>query len=262
MIALNELLNQREKYEETYKAMGLKENLNSIVELESKRKKLQLKAEELRAKNNRDCANIAKLRKGNLDTTSAMHDILETEKEIKSLQKDLSFMEKCINSKLKKLHNLPDSLNELNLQIDTKGNKSNFTEFTSLLKSFMNSYNSLHTTTGYVKKLKMRVFDESELPICVFSRNGILILVPDYDLDKTLKKLFNYFNENAMNVVQLSFKNLKKSSTAEYLIQFNEKQIIKLELKREFYTRQYKLKYKNKSLDMTKFVNQIDIMYL
>lgn len=262
MIALNELIEKKNEFEKAYEAIGINENLNPIIELENKRKTIQLEVEKLRADCNKKCSKMAKIREKNEDTKPLLDEICELEKAIKKLEKDLSFYEKRINQKLNRLHNLPDNLNSLNLQIETEHNHSNFTEFASFLKSFMQSSFSLKSLNGYIKKFKNRVFEENELPKCIFLRNGILLLIPDTEIDKTMDNLLNYCSKNAMNIISLSVKNLKKSSSAEYQVQLNSHRHIKIRLKREFYTRKYKIKYKNKSLDMNRFVNQINIKYL
>ena len=262
MIALNDLIDNIERYEQAYNLMGLNENLNSIVDLENKRKVVQLEAEKMRADCNALCSKMADVRKKNEDTEPSLTEILELNKQISKLSRELDSYEKRINLKLDRLHNLPDELNTLNLQIETKNNQSNFTEFTSFLKSFMQSSHSLKSLAGYIKKFKNRVFTEDELPKCIFLRNGIMLLVPDYKTNETMNKLLDYFKEKCMNIIQLSVKYLKKSSSAEYQIQLNNHRHIKVRLKREYFSRKYKIKYKNKELDMTKFVNQINIMYL
>jgi hypothetical protein len=262
MIALHELIKNRENFETAYKFLGLSENISEIIKLEDERKKVQLDYEAIVAKTNLSCSEIAKLRKQNLDTNTKIKEIECDEKKIKKLQKHLDIYEHKINSKLNKLHNLPDQLNEKNIQIETKNKSSDFNDFSSFLKSLMQNYCSSEKINKYLKKLKNRVFDESELPQCIFLKNGTLLLVSDTNLDFILGQLLQFFKENCMNIVMLSAKSIDKSSTTEYLVQLNKNEFLKLSLKREFFTRQFKIKYKNQSLDMTKFVEQINIFKL
>lgn len=262
MIALNELLQNTEKFSKAYKLMGLNVNLKTIVDLENKRKKIQLEYEDLRAQSNKLCSQTALIKKSGKDVASHINEIEKIDSKITSLDLQLKLFEKKINSKLKLLHNLPDFNNEINEQIETSGKESSFNEFSSFLKSMMPSKPSIRSAKHCIKKLKNRMFEQSELPNCTFARNGIVILLTENETNKMIDKILNYFKSNCMNIVRLSVNNLEKSSSSEYLVQINKYKHLKMKVKREFFTREYKIKYKNSSLDMTKFVNQINIKYL
>ena len=70
-----------------------------------------------------------------------------------------------------------------------------------------------------------------------------------------------HFKENSISIIKQSIQSLKSSSSKEYLIHLNNNLYLKLELKREFFSRKYKIKYHDNKTDMTKFVNQIDIKF-
>lgn len=262
MIALDQLIKYHEEFSKIYKLMGLNVNLNSIINLENKRKEFQLEYENLRATSNKLCSKMSSLKKQNKNVLGELEKIKKINKEIKTLENKLKYYERKINLKLKHLHNIPDFCNEFNEQIDTDKNQSSLTEFSSFIKSMMPSKHSLKSVKTCLKMLKNRVFNEDELPICTFARNSIVILVTDTEVDSLIQKFMDYFIKNCKTIVKVSIKNLEKSSCFELLVQLNKTKYLKFKVKREFLTREYKIKYKNNSLDMTKFVNQINIKYL
>ena len=69
MIALNELIKNKEIFEDKYKAKGKKTNLKKILDLENKRKILQLKTESDRATCNKLCASVANLKNNDENIT-------------------------------------------------------------------------------------------------------------------------------------------------------------------------------------------------
>lgn len=262
MIAFNKLLENIDEYSHIYELMGVKENLTPFVELENKRKDIQLKLESARAKCNKLCSQMADLRKSGKDTAPLLKEIKELEYLMKVLQGQLDFYGRRIDDKLKLLHNIPDKYNELNLQIETSKKATSDAELAVMLKSFMPSKHSIRSIKGYIKSQKNKLFEESDLPVCTFTRTGITILTTDTAVDDVMKKLLDFFLKNSLNMVCVSFKGMKKSSCQEYMVELRKSKYLRLELKREFFTREFKIKYKNKKEDMTKFVNQIDIKYL
>lgn len=262
MIALNKLLENIEEYSHIYELMGKKENLGVFVELENKRKEIQLKFESARSSCNKLCSKMAEVRKEEKDPAPLLKEIKDLEFSIKTLQFQLDFYGRRIDEKLKLLHNIPDKFNDINLQIDTEKKASSDAEFANMLKLIMPTKHTIRSMNGFIKSQKGKLFQENELPYCVFARNGITILVTDNEVDALFKKFIEFFIKNSLNMVCVSFKELSKSSTQEYMIELRKSKFLRLELKREFFTREFKIKYKNTKEDMTKFVNQINIKYL
>ena len=119
MIAFNKLLENIDEYSHIYELMGVKENLTPFVELENKRKEIQLKFESARSNCNKLCSQMAQTRKSGGDTSDLLKEIKELEFLMRILQNQLDFYSRRIDDKLKLLHNIPDKYNELNVQIDT-----------------------------------------------------------------------------------------------------------------------------------------------
>ena len=69
MIALNELIKNKELFERRYNIKGLKFNLDIIFDLEEKRKELQLTTEKMRADCNKLCGEVAALKNENVVTS-------------------------------------------------------------------------------------------------------------------------------------------------------------------------------------------------
>ena len=108
MIALDQLIKYHEEFSKIYKLMGLNVNLNSIINLENKRKEFQLEYENLRATSNKLCSKMSSLKKQNKNVLGELEKIKKINKEIKTLENKLKYYERKINLKLKHLHNIPD----------------------------------------------------------------------------------------------------------------------------------------------------------
>ena len=261
MIALNELLNNIELYKSTYKMMGLKSNLSRFVELENKLKNIQLEAEHKRSDCNKKCANLVKLKKDNIDISDHLIEIVELDNEINKLQKQLSSIIETIENNLKKLHNLPDLKNTQNLQIETSKTKSDLNALKSYLSKICTIKSCLKSSKNFIKEQCDVLFEQNELPLATYCKHGIVILCEQNKIDDLAQKLIEYFKQNSISMIERSVCKLKKSSSREIFIHLNNRLYLKLEIKREFFTREFKLKYRDKSIDTTKFVNQINIVF-
>lgn len=261
MIALNELLENFETYQKAYSEMGLKINLNTFVSLENKRKETQLKAEKTRSTCNNLCSQVADKRKQNNDTEDLIKQIELLDKKHKKLQKQLYFQGKKIDKKLKKLRNIPDTMNKKHLQIKTQKTDSTVSELIQFLGTICKSQHNECSIIEYLEDQKNKLFKESELPQMIVCKNGILLLCSAREYPKLTEQLINYLSKNAKSLIKHSIYKMKKSSSSEYFVHLMRKTYLKIAFKKEFFTREYKIKYRDTQIDMTKFVNQINIMF-
>lgn len=256
MIALNELISKKAEFEEKYRKMRFRAKISDICELEDERKVVQLKYEKLRSELNKKCSNIATLRNKNLDTISAMQEIEADEKEVFKLEKVLENYAKKINHLLETLPNLPDEV-VLNDEIvsETK-NSLTYDEIKEFFEEKFNIVTYSQNLNKYTKSLKKRVFAENELPFAAVCNDGISVFACDFDVEEDFKQILEFFKANSKMVVKIASRHADKSSAQEYAIVLGKFQA-KLCLAREYYTREFSVKYRNLSIDMTKFVNQI-----
>ncbi len=262
MIALNEIMSNQEDFERIYKKMGHRVDLIPIISLEDERKIVQLKAETLRSETSKLCSQIAILRRENKDTKALMSQIESNEKQIKALNKKLDSFGKQIDSKLKLLPNISTHENELNKQIETLGSQSDFGSLKIYISSMFKPTKSRKSIRSYVKSLKNRLFQESELGIAAFCKNGIALLFQNYLADDVLNQLLSYLKNNSQFLVCAGIKNLSRTSSCEYIATLNQNCFINIQIKGEYFTREHKIKYKYIKLDNTKFVYEIDIVYI
>lgn len=261
MIALNELLSNLEKYRNAYELMGLKPNLDIFVELEEKLRKTQLECEHKRAECNKMCGELIKKNVAGYDTTNDLKEIKELDVEISKLQTKLKTITYNLNSKLKTLHNLPDNTNMTHLQIETKKKNSDLNNLKLEIEKHCKTESSLMTHSEYIKEQAEKLINQSDLPIATYCQKGVVILCRADQIDALIDNLLNYFKNNSLSIIERSIMKIKKSSSREFFIHLKHKLYLKLEIKREFFSRRYKIKYRDKRTDMTKFVNQINLMF-
>lgn len=261
MIALNELIKDIEKYKIAYKLMGIKTNLNIFVMLENKLRIAGQEFEHSRANCNKKCGELIKKQSNNIDTKAELAEIEKLDKQTLKLQARFNKINKRVNRKLNKLPNLPDEDNITHLQIET----SKTTSTIDNLKSFVEKLSKINTSNQklslFLKGETDKIFAEEDLPQITYCKDGILIFTKKDATSDIFEQLLNYFKENSISIIKQSIKSLKCSSSKEYLIHLNDNLYLKLELKREFFSRKYKIKYHDNATDMTKFVNQIDIKF-
>ncbi len=261
MIALNELIKDIEKYKTAYKLMGLNINLNIFVKLENKLRTAGLEFEHSRALCNKKCGELIKKQANNIDTKQELAEIEKLDKQTLKLQAKFNKINKRVNKKLNKLPNLPDEKNVSHLQIDTSKTNSNIEVFKEFIeKNFKPNLFSQNIKT-FVKQENDKLFQENNLPQITYCKNGIVVFATKENVSELLELFLSYFKENSISIIKYSIKSLNHSSTKEYLIHLNQNVYVKLELKREYFTRKYKIKYHDNKTDMTKFVNQIDIKF-
>ena len=262
MIALNELLNNINHYQEMYNKMNLNVDLKSFIDLENERKIIQLEFEYLKADCNKKCHEFALKKNNGEDLKSLYNEILNADKKIKELESQLEKYNKIINKELNKLHNLPDEFISENIEIDTRKNES---KIINLINNNFDMNFDIQTFDksmyAVIKSIKNELFLESTANKKFICNDGIIILTTDFNVDKLFNNILEYLKNNSLKIIKQKTILNKKSSAIEYLIKLNEIETITMELKREFYTRQYNIKYKSTKIDMTKFLNQINIKF-
>lgn len=258
MIALNELMKNRELFEKRYKLKGLKVNLDQIFLLEEERKVLQLKTEAMRAECNKLCGSIADLKKQNKNTSDLLEKITRLDNEIKKNNIILAKQNKHINKLLTKLHNLPDNENTRHLQLDTINSSSSLADLEEFLKTIAEIKTSKLSIDKHLKSIQNMIL--RELPQITKCKIGYEILTTLDSFDDIKNKIMQYFIIHSEHVIEVSCKKLYKSNTASYLVHLNRHSSVYLEVIREFKTRENKIKYHDKTTDMTKFANQINII--
>lgn len=261
MIALNELLENFEEFKQTYNEMGLKINLDSFVVLENKRKLIQSDFESTRSTCNKLCKMVADKRKSNEDTTELLNQIKRLDSQNKKLEKKLERYAKIIDKKLKTLRNLPDTINKKHLQIKTSKAESTVNQLKSFLASICKCSNTDKNIQDYLTDQKNKLYKENDFPAMVQAKDGILLLSTAKNFEQLCETLLEYIKNNSKSLVKISIYKMKKSSSSEYFVHLTRKTYLKIAFKKEFYTRELKIKYRDSSIDMTKFANQINIIF-
>lgn len=261
MIALNELLNNLDKYSQKYQQIGFKANLDKIKKLENNRKEVQLLSEDLRAKCNKQASEIATIKLQGKNFKKELNAVLALDKKINKLNKKLENQGKAINKQLKKLRNLPETVIAENQDISCAKNPKSIDEFTDLIfeKKGYKIFSSNNTTNSYIKDVRGRLFEENALPCLTKCADGIICFFTDFDLQTEFEAILNTLKLCASKITRIKSSNTAISSADEYVAALADGDI-NLELIKEFNTREFSIKYKNSKIDMTKFVNQINII--
>lgn len=257
MIALNELLKEHNKFDEAYKKLGIKVNLEKIKSLQVEIKHIQLDAENKRATCNKLCSEIASLRRENKDTQAALEEILLLDNQINELQAKLDRLGKKINKKLRHMRNIPDEfiLNDIVLA-QNEDSKLFLSQFLGFVNSKFKTKQSSLNVNKVIMQDKNRLLTEEELPEIVLCNDAILCFMTDFEFDDVKNTFLSYFKEKSSKVTRIRSKKTSRACADEYLINLVDCKL-KMEIVREFNTREYGIKYKNSSIDMTKFVNEI-----
>lgn len=261
MIALNEILKNREKFENKYKLMGKKINFDRVFSLEEKFIVLDKNASETRAKCNKLCAEIA-------DKINSGENVKELILQINTLNKQIFLLEKKSKRAMKKinryLHKLPNPAleeNVLNIPLKTTPN-ADFTheKFIEYIEKIGNFNKVKYTLKSYLAEQKNVVFKKEKLPetIKFASKNEYLILL-DSDKICVFDELTKLLASNAKYAVCKSVKYLNPWAAKEISAMLCDGSIVKIEFLGEYVSREIALKFYDKSIDMTKFVNMIKV---
>ncbi len=262
MLALNELLADFDKYDAYYKRISFKADLDKIKALEASRKIVQLEFEKLRAENNKASAEIATLKNSGAAASEinlAMSEILRRERKIKHLKTKLNRFSRQINSRLKKLRPLPDEMLANNDVIFEDFNAS--VTLKEALSVFKNNY-KYEQFEGKIRSLEKKyrdfLFQEEDLMFSAVCHDGMLIFCTIEELDENFNELLRFFYATAIKIERLSDVNLCGSATTEYKVYLKDR-IISLQKNREFFSREFNIKYRDTKQDVTRFVQQITI---
>lgn len=265
MIALNELISHKDVFESKYKLMHKHYNLDKILKLEENFIVLDKTANENRAKCNKMCSEVAELINNQADTKELVSEINKLDKKILKDHKKSQKAMKKINKHLRKLHNLPLDENVLNMPLkttfDETYNAGNFLAELAKIKEFSSSKQSIKQ---FIKEQKNVVFKFEKLPIFVKAephgkiKHEILLLC-DSNATALFKTLSQELSEHSKYLIDKSIKYLKKDSAKEVIATLGNNTIISVEFLGEYVSREIMLKFYDKSIDMTKFVNMIRI---
>lgn len=259
MIALNELLSNIDEFTLKYKQKGVKFNPKFFVAIEDKRKKLQLKTEKMRADCNKLCSTsiLNKINKNDKIDMKAIDDLnLQISKNNKILEK----YNNKINGKLSKLHNLPDEISNINEQLQTKRKAISKDIVRKFIVTLGTNEKIIQSHKNFYKQMQDRVFNENELPRVYSFKDSAIIYCTKQSYPKLEEDIVNFFKENALATIKLRTKQLRRECSSEYFIHLNKSEWMRVRCIKEYHTRAYNVKYRDKSIDMTKFVNQINII--
>ena len=265
MIALNEILNNKKLYEEKYKLIGKRYNLDKIIASEEKFIILDRQNNENRAKCNKLCSQVADLVNSNQSTSEIIFEINKLDKKIMKGEKQSARAMQKINRNLKKLHNLPLEQNTLNEHIKTTVD-ANFStnDFLAELAKISEINNFSDSPSRFLNSQKNVVFKAESLPIITKCRTLKSKQTMVIFCDKNAIQLFDNFVEMLSKkckfLIIKSIKLLKKDSAKEVLCMLENGTNIDIEFLGEYVSREKMIKYYDKSLDMTKFVSMIRII--
>ena len=262
MIALNEIISNKEKFELVYKSMGKNIKLDKIISLEEEFIKLDKKSSELRSECNKLCSEIAEIVNTNSDTNDAISKINSLDKEIIKLEKKSEKAMKKINKKLSKLPNLPLEDNKLNIAVKTKNTNFSKDDLIKLISQIAEIETVNQNYKCFVSSLKKVVFKAETLPKVIKlkgSRKQKFVVLCGTNAIEILNNLQKALSENAKYLTIKSIKALKKDSSKELYSTLSDGSFVSVKFSGEFVSRENSIKLYDKNLDMTKFVNLIKI---
>ncbi len=261
MIDLNHLLKNIDIYKERYAKKELKVDLDVFVSLENDRKELQIKTEKMRALCNKLCGEVPHFRETGKNTEELIEQIKVLDSQINSNNKILDAYHKKINKKLKKLHNLPEFLNSYHEQMPTKFTNISLADLKKMIVSNYNTEQFKGKIINYFKQKRDVLFEEEKMPYVICCKDGFLFLCDEQSSEKIKKFFLDYFEKNALSLIRVSCRKLNKENEASYYIHLNKRESFYFEINKEFYSREFNLKYKNSKIDMTKFVCQLNVLF-
>ncbi len=264
MIALNEILKNKDEFVRKYQLMGKSFNLDKIIKLEEKFIIIDKRKNETRAACNKLCAQVAELINENKPTKNLIEQINKLDKRCITDEKKSKKAMLKINKLLSKLPNIPLDENILNISYKTHINSS------FALNELKNEINKIaelilekKTPKQYLKNHKNQVIQVENLPKCLLFKSQtnspeILILL-DNQSKETFDKLLTLLQNNALLVIDKSINTLNKTSSKEILTRLSDDSIAQINYVGEYISRDLGLKFYDRKTDMTRFVNLIKI---
>lgn len=263
MIALNEFLTNIDKFKEFYKLINQKINFDIILKLSDKLKLFQLETERNRSMCNKLCGEIISLKSSNLenDCSDMLKKASKLDHKSNKLKLKTDKLHKKLDFHLKNLPNLPDKLNLSDIEIQTKNVDFDRVKLESFLSTKSKMIKTTKTINDCLKQQSNKIFDENELPMIVMCNQNILILCTNDNLNCFIEDLITFMVNNSNRLIEKAITNLNNSSSQEYEILSTTDSLFSIEVKREYFSREFKIKYHDISTDSTKFVNQINIIF-
>ena len=142
------------------------------------------------------------------------------------------------------------------MQIKTQKTPSTVSELISYLGTICKTEHSELKVQEHLETQKNKLFKEKDLPSMTVCKDGLLLLCTATKRGEFCTGIIEYFKNNSLSLVKHSIYKMKKSSSSEYFVHLKCKTYLRVAFKKEFYTRALKIKYRDSSIDMTKFVNQ------
>ena len=260
MIALNEIIKNREVYERKYRIKGCKVDFEKIFSLTNIMKDLQLATEALRADCNKLCGSVADYRNQNKDVKIVVREIKKIDKTIDFNTKKLFKINKNINLLLKSLDNLPVHEN-MNDEVLCSNDNQELTQKT--IEAFVESLEKVEIVDYDIDKqmqyMQNMILDNpNQIYKC---KNGYLFVTSHDRFDLLQKSLIEFFKDNASKLIRKGVADLSKQSSDSYVAEFSTNSTLLIEIIDEFLSREYKIKYHDDKIDMTKFVKQINLYF-
>ena len=264
MIALNEVLKDKDKFDKRYKLMGKHHKLDKIALMEQKFIVIDKKKNEARANCNKLCSQVADLINNNKSTQELIREINRLDKQIMHYDKQSKQAMCKINKHLSKLPNLAIDENVLNIPLKTSANPQyTLTQFTQDIKSIAELIEVKRSAKYFLKSVKNQVIKHENLPQCVFTKTKKhqeeIILLLDHNCKAVLENLVLLLKNNARFMIEKSIKSLSPISSKEILVRLCDNSVALIQYVGEYISRDINLKFYDKNIDMTRFVNIIKI---
>ena len=219
MIALNEIIKNKDYFSNKYKLMGKNCNLEKIIKLEKKFIALDQRKNKKRALCNKLCAQMADLINKNNDTEQLIKEINFLDKQLMVDERKSTHAMKKINKLLAKLPNPALNNNILNISLKTTPNK-NFSEKTLKLELAKIAENNQISNTQIksIKSLKNRVLQKENLPKFLLhnrkiNNEEITILMSDSP-EPGFEQITSLLKNNACSVIDKSTSNNMSVNTS------------------------------------------------
>ena len=262
MIALNEILANKDVFVSKYKLMRKKYNLDKIIAIEEKFIAIDKEKNKLRADCNKLCSEIAFFINANKNTNEQLKKINEINKTIFKLENKSKQSMNKINKRLKKLPNLPLETNELNISKTTNNLPCLKDDFINFLKQKFSNNIVLASNKNYIKSLRKNVLKVDELPKLIEEKSSrSFLILGSNDTLELFNDLQEFLTNNSHHILIKSIKCLKKDCSKEIIATLLDNILVSIEYLDEYVSREKLIKFYDPNVDMTKFVNIIRISF-
>ena len=264
MIALNEILKNKEEFTSKYRLMGKKYNLDKIIKLEQKFIEIDSRKNKNRSACNKLCSQVAEKINKHESVDELINKINKLDKTISKDEKKSNHAMTKINKLLKKLPNLALENNLTDQSLISEANHSfGKTEFIKELNKIVNFESTKTRSKKKLLSLKNRVFKSHDLPIGFVNFNSKnkskFVILLNQNADKQYDLIISMLIKNAQDATDKSIKTLDKYCSKEILATLCDNSKVSVKFSGEYISREIGLKLYDKEIDMTKFVNIIII---